>query len=66
MDSRVNAIDLTYFQRSIAQWVGYEEDKVDAEALDLNYDGRVNALDAAVFARHIAGWIGYETLPYKK
>ena len=63
-DGKVNVKDNMYLSRYIAEWPGYTDDTVYADAADLNNDAKVNVKDDMILARHIAEWPGYDVLPY--
>ena len=56
MDGEVNAIDVAFIRRHLANWNGYEEVCIDAA--DVNKDGTVNATDVALLRRYLANWDG--------
>ena len=63
-DGDVTQLDAFYLARHIAEWDGYEADKLNYPACDVNLDGKVTQVDSFILARHLAEWEGYETLPY--
>jgi hypothetical protein len=62
-DGSVTQLDSFWLARHIAEWEGYEADKINYAACDLNGDGQVTQADSFILARHIAEWEGYEKLP---
>lgn len=65
-DDIVNIDDVTYFERYMAEWVGYRNLTVAQEsACDVNNDGEINLHDLMILARNVAKWDGYGTLPYR-
>lgn len=65
-DDIVNIDDVTYFERYMAEWVGYRNLTVAQESgCDVNNDGEINLHDLMILARNVAKWDGYGTLPYR-
>ncbi len=61
-DWDVNAADALILKRHIAGWTGYEEDKINTNAANINGDDEINIEDLMLLEKHIAGWTGFEDL----
>ena len=61
-DGSVNPSDVTCLNRYLANWQGYANSVVIANA-DINRDGKVSLVDVVALRRYLANWGGY-VLPY--
>lgn len=64
-DGKVNAADVMYLGRKVANWADYQN-MPNPNAADVNVDEKVNAADVMILGRKVANWADYQDLPYTK
>ena len=55
-DGMITDSDLTILSRHLANWGGYESDKLNLAAADINNDGVVNNFDRLTLTRYLSDW----------